>query len=245
MIVTFVQPLLVGSQRQGLADDLIHVHHRARRMTLPREREQVADDARGALGFGEDRLEPSPGLIVGRMLGQTFGPRQDRRERIVQFVSDARNRLTERGKLLRLEQLMIEIPCLILETLALADVPHQRLHAKGVPFVLGMCRDFRPHRRAVGPPEPEEVIGERLVAREPVGEGTSGLNVHELVLVEGAHVLDGCFTGISEHQLEVRIREQRFGAVAAEEADIDPFVDRFEEPGKFPSFDGHGWLDDR
>ena len=36
--------LLVGAQRQRLAHDLVEVDHRARRVALARERQQVADD---------------------------------------------------------------------------------------------------------------------------------------------------------------------------------------------------------
>ena len=59
MTVMFDDALLVGAQRQRFAHDLIHVHHRARRLALARERQQVADDARGALRFAENRLEPA------------------------------------------------------------------------------------------------------------------------------------------------------------------------------------------
>ena len=45
-------------------------------------------------------------------------------------MRDAGDRLAERGELLRLQQLMIEIARLILEALALADVAHQRFDAK-------------------------------------------------------------------------------------------------------------------
>ena len=52
-------PLIVGAKRQRLAHDLIDVDHRPRRLTLPREGEQIADDARGPFGFAADGLEPA------------------------------------------------------------------------------------------------------------------------------------------------------------------------------------------
>ena len=51
------EPLIVGAQRERFAHDLIHVDHRPRRLALAREGQQVADDAGGALGFAEDRVE--------------------------------------------------------------------------------------------------------------------------------------------------------------------------------------------
>jgi hypothetical protein len=55
-----------------------------------------------------------------------FRPRQDGGERIVQLVRDARDCLTQRGELLSLEQLMVQVTRLILEALSLADVAHER-----------------------------------------------------------------------------------------------------------------------
>ena len=58
--------LLVGAQRQRLAHDLIDVDHRARRLALARERQQVADDARGALRFAENGLEAAADRRIER-----------------------------------------------------------------------------------------------------------------------------------------------------------------------------------
>ena len=44
MIVMFDDALLVGAQRQRFAHDLVDVDHRARRLALAREGQQVADD---------------------------------------------------------------------------------------------------------------------------------------------------------------------------------------------------------
>ena len=58
--------LFVGAQRQRFAHHLVDVHHRARRLPLARERQQVADDARGALGLAEDRFEAAADRLVER-----------------------------------------------------------------------------------------------------------------------------------------------------------------------------------
>ena len=63
-------------------------------------------------------------------------------------MRDAGDRLAERGELLRLQQLVIEIARLILEPLALADVAHQRFDAERAAVVgLGVRRDLDPDRR--------------------------------------------------------------------------------------------------
>ena len=76
-------------------------------------------------------------------LREPLGPRQDRRERIVQLVRDAGNRLAERGQLLGLQQLVIHVARLILEFLALADVPNQRLARAGRPLRARHVRRLR------------------------------------------------------------------------------------------------------
>ena len=58
--------LLVGAKRQRLAHDLVQIDRRARRVPLARERLQVADDARGALGGVVDGVEIAARLLVER-----------------------------------------------------------------------------------------------------------------------------------------------------------------------------------
>ena len=132
--------------------------HRARRVPLAGKRQQVAHDLRRALRLAQDRFETALGLLVDRSLREPLGPRQDRRERIVQLVRDAGNRLTERGELFRLQQLMIEIARLIFEPLALADVAHQRFDAKTVGGPFRVRGDFDPHRRPVGAAQAQQVV---------------------------------------------------------------------------------------
>ena len=71
-------------------------------------------------------------LLVDRSLREPLGPGEDRRKRVVQLVRDAGNRLAERGELLRLQQLVIQVARLIFKPLALADVAHQRFDADAV-----------------------------------------------------------------------------------------------------------------
>jgi hypothetical protein len=121
-------------------------------------------------------VEPAPRALVGRPLREPLGPGQDRGERVVQLVRDAGNRLAERRELLGLEQLVVEIARLVLETLALAHVAHERLDAGFAAGRLGVRRDLDPRQRLIGAPEPQQVVGDRPVAfrrrsRNPRGPG--------------------------------------------------------------------------
>ena len=123
--------LLVGAQRERFAHHLVEVHHRARGLALAGEGQQVADDAGGAFGLAEDDLETLLRLVVDGAFRQAFGPRQDRGERVVQLVRDARDGLAERGHLLGLQQLVAAVARLVVALLALADVADERLDMQG------------------------------------------------------------------------------------------------------------------
>ena len=64
-------------------------------------------------------MELAPGFSLS-----TFGAREDRRQGVVQLVSDARHRLPQRGKLFRLRELMEHIARLVLQLLSFADITH-------------------------------------------------------------------------------------------------------------------------
>ena len=118
--------LIVGAQGECLANHLIDVDHRARRLTLARECQQVPHNARGPFRLAQDDFQPAPHLrLERRLLGQALRPRQDRGEWIVEFVRDAGNRLAERGHFLCLEELVVDVAGLVVQFLALAHVPHK------------------------------------------------------------------------------------------------------------------------
>ena len=165
MTVDVGDALLVGAQRERFAHHLVEVHHHARALALAREGQQVADDARGAFGFAADDLEAAARLVVGRMLGEALGPGENRRERVVQFVRDARNRLAERGHLFRLQKLVVQIARLIVHPLALGHVADERDKRAGV------CRivrrgDFDPGHRPVDRGSAQQIIGDVAVSLE-------------------------------------------------------------------------------
>ena len=72
---------------------------------------------------------PRRGRGIEGLFGQALGPAQDRRERVVQLVGDAGNRLSERRHLFRLQQLLVQVARLVVDLLALADVADERLDA--------------------------------------------------------------------------------------------------------------------
>ena len=181
-------------------------------MALARERQQVADDLRGALGLAQDGVEPAPGLFVDGPLRQPFRPGQDRRERIVQLVGDPGNRLAERRQLLRLQQLMVEVPRLILQPLPFADVAHQRLDAQlarlGARF--GVRGHLDPDQRQVGTAQAEQVIGDGSVALQAIDELLARLRIDEAIRPRTAALPSAAASvGEAEHQLEKGIGEQR------------------------------------
>ena len=229
--VDVAQALLVRAQGQRLAHDLVEVHHRARRVPLAREGEEVADDLRGAFGLAQDRFEAAPRLIVHAALRQALGPGQDRRERVVQLVRDTGNRLAERGELFRLQQLVIEVAGLVLEPLALADVAHERLDAQQAVWQpLGVRGHLDPHRRAIGASHPQQVVGDGAVAAEPLEKAFARLRIDEPVHVERPDIRRRRLGGEPEHQLQIGVGGERDRVQRGERADIDPFVHGLEQP---------------
>ena len=204
-----VDALLVGAQRQRFPDDLIEIDHRPRGMTLAREGEQVADDLGGAFRLAQDGFKPAPRVIVGRPLRQTLRPREDRRERVVQLVRDARNRLTKRGELLGLQQLMVQIARLILEPLAIADVAHQRFDTETITTALRMRGHLHPHRRSVGATQTQQVISHCAIVLQAAKKAIARLRVDETFDLEWTHLVLGRLNAKAEHEFQVRVGRER------------------------------------
>ncbi len=104
---------------------------------------------------------PRGAFVVGGRFGKPFGPGQDGRERVVQLVRDAGDRLSERRHLLGLQQLVIEVARLVLELLAVADVTNERVDPQAVAHGLGACRHLDPDEPAVALVQPQQVIADR------------------------------------------------------------------------------------
>ena len=204
------EPLLVGAQRQRLADDLVEVDHRARGLPLAGKRQQVADDARGALGFAEDDVDAAPRCSVERLLGEPLGPAQDRRQRVVQLVRDAGNRLAERRHLFRLQQLLIEVARLVVQPLALADVADQRFDAdRALRRRLGARGDLDPDGGAVHAAHAQQVVGDGAFGCQAMEEDGPGDGVGEALGRERRDVGVGRVGGVAEDRLEIGVCRQR------------------------------------
>ena len=163
------------------------------------------------------RMVSRPRLVLlvdlrGRPLRQPLGPGQDGRERVVQLVRDAGDRLPERGEFFGLQQLVIQVARLVLELLALADVAHQRVDADR-PILrgrIGMRRDFNPDRRIVQASQPEEVVGDGALRCEAIDERGACVGIDEARRIEGTNLRVAGFGRVAEHHLEVGIGREGF-----------------------------------
>ncbi len=110
-----VEPQVVAAQRQHAADEIGNVLRHSRRALTPREREQVADDPRGALRFlgnaaevlAELRRDARVRIGLEQFLFEQLRVADDAGEWVVQLVRHTGHELPDRGKLLGLEQLRL------------------------------------------------------------------------------------------------------------------------------------------
>ena len=161
----------------------------------------------------EDGLEAAADrLVERRSLRQPLGPAEDRRERVVQLVRDAGDRLAERRHLLGLQQLVIDVARLVVELLALADVAHQRLDAQRCRSSAGgSARAVSSTHTgvAVGAAQAQQVVGDRAVGGQPLEQRDARLRIDEAIAIERPDVGFGRFARVAEDQFEVRIGGDR------------------------------------
>ena len=225
--------LLVRPERQRLAHDVVDVHHRARRVPLAREREQVPDDARRAFGFREDDVEAAPRLIVRLAVRQPLGPGEDGGERVVQLVRDARDRLAERGELLGLQQLVVEVARLVVELLAVADVADQGVEPDApVRERFGMAGDLDPDRREIDAPHAHQEVRDRAVVPEAREQAGPRLRIDEARGCERREIALGGLQRVPEDQPELRVGGQRALAGVGEDPGEGAHLDPIEQPGE-------------
>ena len=140
-------------------------------------------------------------------LREPFGPAEDRRERVVQFVRDAGDRLPERRHLLRLQQLVIDVARFVVQLLAFADVADERLDAQAAVLGrrIGARGQLHPDRVAVGAAQAQQIVVDRAVGGEPFEQRDAGLGIDEAIGVERPDVALRRFAVVAENQLEVGI----------------------------------------
>ena len=228
------QALLVGTQRQRLADDLVQIDHRARGLALSREREQISHDPGGTLRLTEDDVDASPGRLVEVPLGQTLGPAEDGGERVVQFVRDTGDGLAESGHLFRLQQLLIEVAGLVVQPTALADVAHEDFDVGGPAAARRrrMSRHFHPNQIAVEPPQTQQVVRHGAFGKEAADERDARGRIHESVGGKGGDGFVGGVRGVSKDRFQMRIDGASVSVrqrISRQRTDIDTFVDGLKQ----------------
>ena len=111
-------------------------------------------------------------------------------------MRDARDGLPERGHLLGLQQLVVDVARLVVQLLALADVADERLEAEALPSAAGASARAVSSTQtgcAVGAPQPQQVVVDRAVGGEPFEQRDARLGIDEAIGIEGADVALGRF----------------------------------------------------
>jgi hypothetical protein len=90
--------------------------------------------------------------------------------------------------------------------------------------------DFDPDERAIRAAEPKQVVGHRAVPAQTVEKLLARERIDEAFDLEGSH-----FSGVglpreAEHQFQIRIRRERGRGSGFDEADVDAFMYRLEQP---------------
>ena len=97
-------------QLQRVADDLVDVDAAPLRRPSPRERQELPDDARGAVALALDGAGALPHRAGEHLVGaEQLGRHQDRRQRVVQLVGDTGQERAERLQLVGLDELVLRL----------------------------------------------------------------------------------------------------------------------------------------
>ena len=147
-------------------------------------------------------------------------------------MGDAGDRLAERGHFFGLQKLMVDVARLVVELLALADVPDQAFDAQGAVGRrrVGARGQLHPHGAVVGASQAQQVVGDRAVRCESLEQRLAGLRIDESIAIERADVGFGHVARVSEDQLEMRIGGDGRCAVGGERSDVHALLNRFKEP---------------
>ena len=151
-------------------EHVLDVHRRALRGTLPGEEEQVAHDLRHAVALRHHQLHRAAHRRRQVASEEQLAVADDHAQRIVELVRDARNRLAERRHFFSLQKLVVNIPGLVVEFFALADITDQRLDANaavGRRQVRG-GREFNPDRTLISAAQAKQIVGDGSIGREPL-----------------------------------------------------------------------------
>ena len=176
---------------------------------------------------------------------QPLGARQDRRQRIVQFVRHAGHGLSQRRHFFGLKQLLVDVAGLIVELLAFRDVAHHGLEPAAVPGRPGLNAGghLDPHRGPVDATEPKQVGLHLPVFQELCEQLGARFFVHEPLRIERSDGVGGRVRRPAEHQAEMRVGRECFGAPGRQHADEHALMEGVEQPGvRFFERRSDGWV---
>ena len=165
-------------------------------------------------------------------------------------MRDARDGLPERGHLLGLQQLVVQVARLILELLAAADIANDGVHAQRAVGGRRVGGDLRPDQRAVVAAESEQVVLDVSVRSQLIEELLACVRIDEACGVERLDVVLAGRGRRRQHRSQVRVRGERDGTAphrtvvrgCLDLADVNAFVDRFEQPRNSLSAFVHGQI---
>ena len=164
--------------------------------------------------LAEDDVEAAPDRRIERLaLGEPLGPAEDGGERVVQLVGDAGDRLAERGHLLGLQQLVVDVARLVVELLALADIAHERFERRppSSAAAIGAAGDFDPdgacRRRAAAAAGSRRPRRRSRAARAAPAAPADRRTTRDRT----GGLLFGRIAGEAEDQFEVRVGGDRRG----------------------------------
>ena len=182
-----------------------------------------------------ERMTLEAALAVGVLLAgrEALGPREDGGQRVVQFVRDARDRLAQRGELLGLQQLAVEVARLVVQLLAVADVADQGLDEQAPALLpVGLRGDLHPDRGEVDAADADEEVGDGAVVAQPLEEARARERIDEAAALERLHLLIVGPGVVPEDELELTVRgEGSVGTPGVEHDDAGAHLGTLEEAG--------------
>ncbi len=101
-------------------------------------------------------------------------------------MGDAGNGLSERRHLLGLQELRGKVSRVVVQLLALADVPYQGVDVQPTQVGGGIRtrRQFDPDGGPIRTPQPQQVVGHRSLGRQAIEQCRAGLRIDEPIGIE-------------------------------------------------------------
>ena len=199
---------LVDDEQRGAGGDLVQVHGGLLRHALPREGQEVADDASGSLRLVVDHPQVLVRKVgMGRPLQQQLGEAGDRGEGVVELVRHAGDELADGRHLVVLDELGLEDPLL-------GDVLDEDDDGAGVGGPPGLLGERRGR-------EPEDPLG--LLQPHHQGRGAlPTVGVADQLFHRVGRVEEGLAESLADQILLVDLRQRGQRAVGTEHRAVRP-----------------------